>query len=257
MAAAPTADTIVETTAEEIMSGSLVAGDKLASERELAARYGVGRPLIREALRSLAELGLIETRPGRGTFVRAGHDAGAHRQADISLRRRGVTARQLSEARILLESGAAGYAAARATDEDLERLEAGLKRLEETDGVDHVRADLAFHLAVAASSHNPVLQMMLESIGVPTVALMLRSVGDSKVMRRSQPYHRAVLDGIRNRDPEAAADAMREHLSVAQDLYGKDYERSVDSLAQRALGLLGARTGLDDLVSGVLAERGG
>jgi GntR family transcriptional repressor for pyruvate dehydrogenase complex len=257
MAAAPTADTIVQATAEEILSGGLRAGDKLDSERELATRYGVGRPLIREALRSLAELGLIETQPGRGTFVRAGHDAGAHRQADISLRRRGVTARQLSEARILLESGAARYAAARATDEDIEHLETCLRRLDETEGVDHVRADLAFHLAVAASAHNPVIQMMLESIGVPTVALMLRSVGDPKVMRRSQPYHRAVLDGIRNRDPDASADAMREHLTVAQELYGKDYERSVDSLAQRALGMLGARTGLDDLVSGVLAERGG
>jgi GntR family transcriptional repressor for pyruvate dehydrogenase complex len=255
--AAPTADAVVQAIAEDILAGQSRPGDKLESERELAVRFGVGRPLIREALRSLSELGLIETLPGRGTWVRAREDAGAHRQADIALRRRGVTARQLSEARILLEAGAARYAATRATEEDIQRLEAALERLDATEGVDHVRGDLAFHLAVAAAAHNPVIEMMLESIGVPTVALMIRSVGDPKVMRRSQPYHRALLEAIRNRDPDAAADAMREHLTVAEQLYGRDYERSVDSLARRALGMLGARTGLDSLVSGVLAERSG
>ena len=77
--------------------------------------------------------------------------------------------------------------------------------------------------------------MMLESIASQTVALMVRSVGDPKVMRRSQPYHRVVLDGIRRRDPEAAArrDA-RAPDAWRSDLYGKDYERSVDTLAQRA-----------------------
>ena len=89
---APSADSVVRSMSEEILSGALAPGDKLPSERELATRFGVGRPLIREALRSLAELGLIETIPARGTFVRAGSDTRADRQAGIAIRRRGVTA---------------------------------------------------------------------------------------------------------------------------------------------------------------------
>ncbi len=96
---------------------------------------------------------------------------------------------------------------------------------------------------------------MLESIAVPTAALMFRSVGDREVMDRSQRYHRIALDAIRAGDPDAAAEAIRAHLTVAQDLYGPDYERSVDELARQALTQLGARTGLDDLVDRVLSAR--
>ena len=252
---APTADRVVQSTAEDILSGRLAAGAKLPSERELAQHYGVGRPLIREALRSLAEMGLIETVPARGTFVRAVDDPASHRQGGIAIRRRGVTAHQLSEARILLETSAARYAAERATDEDLARLRTALERVDASTSMQHVADDLAFHLEVASAAHNPVLEMMLESIAVPTAALMVRSVGDPGVMRSSQPYHRTCLEAIERRDADAAAEQMRAHLTVAQDLYGDDYERSVDELARHALDHLGATTGLDDLVDRVLAVR--
>jgi DNA-binding FadR family transcriptional regulator len=251
----PSADTVVRTTAEEILSGRLRAGDKLPSERALAVRFGVGRPLIREALRTLAEMGLIETVPSRGTFVRAGDDPLAHRQGGMAIRRRGVTAQQLSEARILLETGAARYAAERATEADLGRLHVALERVDGSEGIEHVADDLAFHLEVAAAAHNPVIDMMLESIAVPTAALMVRSVGDTGVMQRSQPYHRACLDAIVRRDPDGAAGAMRAHLTVAREMYGADYERGVDELAGRALAKLGVRTSLDDLVDQVLVAR--
>ena len=252
---APSVDSVVRSMSEEILSGTLASGDKLPSERDLATRFGVGRPLIREALRSLAELGLIETIPARGTFVRAGDDSRVDRQAGMAIRRRGVTAHELSEARLMLETGTARQAAQRATPEDIERLEAILDVLDHSSGAEHVERDLAFHLEIAAAAHNPVVEMMLESIAVPTAALMFRSVGDRQVMDRSQRYHRVALDAIRAGDPEAAAEAIRAHLSVAQDLYGPDYERSVDELARQALAQLGARDGLDDLVDRVLSAR--
>jgi GntR family transcriptional repressor for pyruvate dehydrogenase complex len=252
---APTADSVVRTIGDEIVSGTLQAGDKLPSERELAIRFGVGRPLIREALRTLSELGLIATVPARGTFVRSGDDTRADRQAGIAMRRRGVTAHELSEARLMLETATARQAARRATPTDLDRLESILVVLERSEGVEHVERDLAFHLELATAAHNPVVEMMLESIAVPTAALMFRSVGDRAVMDRSQPFHRIALDAIRTRDPEAAAEAIRAHLTVAEELYGVDYERSVDELALRALSQLGARTGLEDLVDRVLSAR--
>lgn len=254
---APNARRITQTIADDIVSARLRPGEKLPSERALAVRFGVGRPLVREALRSLGELGLIETHAGRGTFVRASEVAGVHRQVGLAIRRRGVTAAELSEARIALESEAAGLAAERATAADIERLEAALDDLEHAQGVAHVQRDLAFHLAIAAAAHNPVIEMMLESIAPLTVALMTRSVGDPQVMRRSQPYHGVALEAIRRHDADAARAAIVAHLSVARELYGDDFERSVDSLAQRAMQERGALTSLDDVVTQVLAERAG
>ena len=155
----------------------------------------------------------------------------------------------------MLETATARMAARHATATDIGRLDAILEQLEHSEGIEHVERDLAFHLEIAAAAHNPVVEMMLESIAVPTAALMFRSVGDPKVMDRSQRYHRVTLDAIRTRDPDAAAEAIRAHLTVAQDLYGPDYERSVDELARQALTQMGVQTGLDDLVDRVLTAR--
>jgi DNA-binding FadR family transcriptional regulator len=181
--------------------------------------------------------------------------AGVHRHVGIAIRRRGVTAAQLSEARITLESEAASLAAERATASDIERLEAALRELDSAQGIAHVQRDLAFHLAIGAAAHNPVIEMMLESIAPLTVALMTRSVGDPEVMSRSQPYHGIALQAIRRHDPDAAQAAIVAHLTVARDLYGDDYERSVDSLAQRAMEERGALASLDDVVTQVLVTR--
>jgi DNA-binding FadR family transcriptional regulator len=251
----PNARRIARAIADGIVAGELRPGDRLPSERALAARYGVSRPLVREALRSVEELGLIETRPGRGTFVRSEAASGVHRGVGVAILRRGVTAQQLSEARLTLEGEAASLAATRATPDDLTRLEAALERVEQSDSVEHVRNDLAFHLAIAGAAHNPVIEMMLEAIAPQTVALMLRSVGDPDVMVRSQPYHRIALEAIRRGDGEAARAAIHAHLGVASELYGDDFDRSVEELAGIALRRLGSLTSLDDIVTAALRSR--
>jgi GntR family transcriptional repressor for pyruvate dehydrogenase complex len=251
----PNARRIARAIADGIVAGEYRSGDRLPSERALAARYGVGRPLVREALRSVDELGLIETQPGRGTFVRSEAASGVHRGVGVAILRRGVTAQQLSEARLTLEGVAASLAATRATPGDLASLATALDRVEHSDSIEHVRNDLAFHLAIAAAAHNPVIEMMLEAIAPQTAALMLRSVGDQEVMVRSQPYHRVALEAIRRGDGEAARSAIHAHLGVASELYGDDFDRSVEELAGIALRRLGSLTSLDDIVADALRAR--
>ena len=117
----PNARRIARAISDGIVAGEPPPGDMLPSERTLATTYGVSRPLIREALRSVEEMGLIETRPGRGTFVRSEAAPGVHRGVGVAILRRGATASQLSEARITLECEAASLAATRATPADLAR----------------------------------------------------------------------------------------------------------------------------------------
>src|SRR5215213_6954504 len=89
---------------EQILAGNLAVGAKLPSERQLAERFGLSRPLVREALRGLVERRLVEVEPGRGAFVRGAHATDAAHELGLLVRRHPATPRQLVEARTMLES---------------------------------------------------------------------------------------------------------------------------------------------------------
>jgi GntR family transcriptional regulator, transcriptional repressor for pyruvate dehydrogenase complex len=250
-------DVIAGALAEQVLSGEIAAGERLPSERRLATGFGASRPMVREALRSLVERGLIEVRPGRGAFVRDDPGPRRFQPLDVEYRRRGTTARQLSETRIMLESEAAALAAVRADADDLMILETALKSLETSPTpLDRVRDDLAFHAAIVRASHNPVIETMFASIQALTVELMVRSAGDPEIIRQSDPFHRVAFEAIRGRDADAARAAIRAHLGIAASTYGDDYDRSLDTTAARALSLIGSGAGLDEFLRGILPDAG-
>ncbi len=238
-----------------IIGGEFAAGAKLPSERQLVQQSGLSRPLVREALRRLEERRLITIEPGRGSFVRDEQTLDAGRSMDLVYRRHAVTARQLVEARIMIESEAAARAADRATEEDLAAMRWTLERLDTTSSrVERVRYDLGFHLSVIRAAHNPVVEAMFGSIASLAVEQMLRSVTDGEIRDRSHPFHHAAYEAIRAGDVEAARQAMVDHLRVADDTYGVDYDRPLDVMAHQALQrVLGDGVGLQTLVEDILA----
>src|SRR5258707_14177863 len=248
-------DGIVSALAERVLSGALVAGDRLPSERHLALEFGASRPMVREALRSLTERGLIRVEPARGAFVRGDSGPRPYPPLDLEYRRRGTTARQLSETRLMLESEAAGLATEHANADEVAALETPLDRPEASaTPLDRVRNDLAFHSALVAASHNPVIETMFSSILGLTVELMVRSAGDAEIVRQSNPYHRIAFEAVRDRDAEAARAAIRAHLGIAAMTYGEDYDRSLDTTAARALRLIGSGAGLEAFLRSVLPD---
>lgn len=250
-------DTIADELAERIVEGRWPVGGRLPAERRLAEEFGASRPVVREALRSLVERGLVEVYPGRGTFVRGPGTPPSYPPIDFHFRRSGVTARQLSEARIMLETEAAGLAAERATDADIDRLRGSLTRLDHAGSpIEHVRADLSFHLALAGAAHNPVIETMFRSIAGLAVELMVRSAADPEVLARSAPFHRRALEAVEGRDPDAARAALWAHLSVAGETYGEDYDRSLGATAFQALRLIGPARDLDSFVRSVVPGAG-
>jgi GntR family transcriptional regulator, transcriptional repressor for pyruvate dehydrogenase complex len=246
-------DGIVAAIADRVLSGALVAGDRLPSERQLAVEFGASRPMVREALRALTERGLIRVEPARGAFVRGDAGSRPYPPLDLEYRRRGTTARQLSETRSMLEAEAAALATEHATATDLAALEAALQRIEvSATPLDRVRNDLAFHAAIVTASHNPVIETMFSSILGLTVELMVRSAGDAEIVRQSNPYHRIAFEAIRDKDTAAARAAIRAHLAIASSTYGEDYDRSLETTAARALRLIGSGAGLEDFLRSVL-----
>lgn len=249
----PTRAGLSATWESDILSGRVTAGEKLPSERELATKHGVSRPVVREAMRTLIERHLVEVVPGRGTFVRGTRTSDVAPGMEALLRRRQPTPRDLVEARTTLECTAAALAASRSDEADRAAMANAIARLDAaSDLIERVRYDLAFHLAVARAAHNPVIDTMFSAISGLTIELMLRSLADPVVVPVSLPYHGAIVDGIRSRDVEGARRAMADHLAVASRTYGEDFDRSLESVARRELArLLDPGVALEDLLATV------
>ena len=244
-------DAIALALEERVLSGALAAGDRLPSERDLAVEFGASRPMVREALRSLTERGLIEVEAGRGAFVLGERGPRRFQPMDLEYRRRGTTARQLSETRRMLEAEAAALATEHADADDCrgprEPLWSGWSRA--PTPLDRVRNDLAFHTALVAASHNPVIETMFASIQVLTVENMVRSAGDPEIVRQSEPYHRLAYEAIRARDPIAARAAIEAHLERRRiGPTAMTTIEALDTTAERALRLIGSGDGLDEFL---------
>jgi len=208
----------VETLARRILSGEIPEGgtlDLLALREEL----DVSLTALREALKVLSAKGIIDARQKRGTFVRPraawntlDGDVMRWRSAgpvDLDL------LENLTEVRTIVEPAAARLAAQRANEDDLAALDATLTRMADAaDAADAVAADLGFHRALLAATHNPLLTEM-DRIIANGLAMRDKVVHGAAPTDDPVPSHRAVLDAIRAGDAAAAEQAMRELVAKA------------------------------------------
>lgn len=194
-----------------IEENDLPVGTKLPAEAALARRYGVSRSVIREALRSTNALGLTDTQTGRGTFVVADRV----RSEPVFGR---YTVQALREARPHIEVPAAGLAAARRTDEQLERLRALVSGMDVVeDPTEWVRLDGEFHLCIAQASGNVVFASVVDDI---REALAEQSKMINTLPRRkdaSGVEHRAIVEAIAEGSTERASAAMADHLKIVEE----------------------------------------
>ncbi|OKJ41602.1 FadR/GntR family transcriptional regulator [Streptomyces sp. CB01580] len=201
---------------EQITGGRWPVGTKIPGETSLAKTLGVGRSTVREAVRTLATLGLLQSRQGAGVFVVADR---VTEDWPTRLRRASVT--DVYEVRMLIEVQAARLAARRRTDEDLVALDAALAARRAAGGgadAEFVDADIALHAAVVAAAHNPVLTDLFGEFA-PALRQGLIDLVDLLGLRREDPDHgdathdalvRAVVAG----DAESAGRAAQAELEA-------------------------------------------
>lgn len=199
---------------EYILQQELQPGDALPSERELSQTLGVSRPTVREGLRSLAMMGLVEVRTGEGTFVRS-IDLGKQIK-DLSplLLSDNQNILDLQEVREALEVMAAGRAALHITDEQLAAMEVNLAAYAEVleRGEYDVDLDVAFHNLIYSAAQNKFLQQLADSI--TDLVHIIRVTGLQSLSRplESVYQHRDIFHALKARDPMAATSAMRVHM---------------------------------------------
>ncbi|WP_199826325.1 FadR/GntR family transcriptional regulator [Streptomyces sp. SBT349] len=198
-----------------IVDGQLEPGQRLPTERELAVRLGMSRSSMREAIRALTVLGVLEARHGSGIYVTQLEASDLLETlgvvADLS---RGPQVVELLEIRRALEATAAALAAARINPEQLAEVETHLTAMYATEDPGEIIAhDLDFHRAVAAATGNLTLAAILEGLSSRTVrARVWRGYQEEGAFDRTRHEHRRIFQALQARDPEAARAAAAAHV---------------------------------------------
>jgi GntR family transcriptional repressor for pyruvate dehydrogenase complex len=213
-----------------IATGRLKPGEKLPSERDMAADMGVSRQSIREAINKARTVGLIDVRHGGGTVVVSSITEQLKAPLSILLEEQAEKIFEFLEIRALFEGWCAERAAGTAKAGDLRAMAAHLREMShlEPGGAPWERSDLAFHSAIAAASHNLVAIHIMEGL-----KSSFNSYFKAKKLalgpERKDPLHQqhtAIYEAIRKRSPDKAGLRMREHLEYVAEVIRRDFVRT-------------------------------
>jgi GntR family transcriptional regulator, galactonate operon transcriptional repressor len=213
---------VLATLGREIAQERIPAKAALPPEPELEARFGVGRGVVREAIKALAAKGLVSVRPRHGTHVRPRHEWSLLDRDVLSwLVGKDEPDRNLllaiQEVRSIIEPAAAALAAQRSTRNDRLRINAALTAMETAkDQASALVADKAFHLAILDATHNPVLQGFRGAIDTILGTVFTVAVGSASWFRENLPNHAAAARAIESGEPEKARHAMEPVLGYTK-----------------------------------------
>jgi GntR family transcriptional regulator, transcriptional repressor for pyruvate dehydrogenase complex len=212
----PVTDVAIDKIKEMIVSGELAPGDRLPKEAELAQRLGLSRSSLREAVKALCLIRVLDVRQGDGTYVTSLEPRLLLEALNFIVDfHRDDTMLEFLRVRRILEPAATAMAAERVTEEDVK----GLRVLLDSIGPDPaaeelVENDMEFHRRIVASSGNSVLSSLLESMSGPTTrARVWRGLTQTGATARTLAEHRAILDALAAHDPEVARSWATVHIA--------------------------------------------
>jgi GntR family transcriptional repressor for pyruvate dehydrogenase complex len=203
-----------------VVNGTWKAGDRLPPERELCQQFGIARTSLREALKAMELVGMLDSRVGDGTFVCPRSEflsrpllwafTGTDHEELV----------EIMEARTVVEEALAGLAAERASADEISAIKVTITQMREVIAAESsiLEADMSFHLAVAAAAHNEVLRNAVQLLRNITRQWLKYKVQMPNVAAAVLKRHEAVYRAIASRKPKAARLAMRRHLEETQQL---------------------------------------
>jgi GntR family transcriptional regulator, transcriptional repressor for pyruvate dehydrogenase complex len=203
-----------------ITSGRLKVGDRLPAERELAKTLEVGRSTVREAIRAMESLGVLQARPGEGTFLVALPGDPPPDPVSANAFKSWDNQRKLFEVRMVIEPDLAALAARRASFDQISKMREILLQQEEIvkQGSTGIESDSTFHFLLAEAAGNDILLRIMDSL-----MDLLRETREASLQTGGRPsrslkQHRAILRAIESRDPRTAEQKMREHITEMEQL---------------------------------------
>jgi len=213
-------DEAIEKLRDMIVSGRLKPGDRLPREADLATSLGLSRSSLREAVRALSLVRILDVRQGDGTYVSSlAADSLLDALSFIVEFHHDASVLELLEVRRILEPAASARAAVLIDDASLASLEEILDRSTPDSAVEElVRNDVEFHRAIAVASGNTVLASLIESLSGPTQrARVWRGITQEGALARTLAEHRSIFGAIRAHDPELARTWATVHIAGVED----------------------------------------
>ena len=212
-------ESIIESIKSDIISGKISSGEKLPPERDLAKQFGVSRTSIREALRTLEILGVIESIQGSGNFIAGNYTKSLIESMSMMFLLQQFDSLQISELREALETKAALLAVDNITEVQMKRLEEIVKEMSTTTNENEsVKLDIELHYTIAAASHNSIIIQILnileELINIYIKDRRMEILSDSKNVSRLQKIHEEIIYGIKSKDSQATYQAIMQHFSI-------------------------------------------
>ena len=210
---------IIETFKQSIIQGDLVPGQRLPSEAELVEQLGVGRGTLREAMKKLEALGVVNIQRGDGTYIVDKPSSALLSPLEFALMLEARVGVDLVELRSLIEVGYCQLAAHKATEEDWERIEAAQRAYAdyansvERDVDLHTKLDLNFHFAVIDATHNPLVISVAQTVEKIFFASIRSTLTKSAGREYGIEAHRSVVQAMRSYNPEEIRRAVVDSLS--------------------------------------------
>lgn len=215
-----TAEEVVERLREMIHNGELTAGDRLPPERDLAKLLGVSRPTLRAGIRSLATVGILQSRQGAGTFVAERDESPTLDGSPLKMLSalHGFTSDEMFEARLALEMSVAALAATRSTSEQMTLMAEQITGMYASldDPGQYLVHDMKFHQTIAAASGNRILTSLMNMVATILFDARSKTVHRALDLKESAEQHHNIYRAMRERNPEAARQAMHDHLTETQ-----------------------------------------
>lgn len=236
----PGSDRILAYFKERMLLGDLKVGDRILPERELAAELNVGRPLLREVLRSLSMLGLLDMRQGSGTYVSKADIRVLSDFFTFCLSQEQDILDDVMQARMAIECQAIRLACSRANESDLSRIGQWLRVLIETLGDPEAggKADFMFHQSIVAASHSRALTTLYGAIAQllerSHVERRKTTYRNPEIIRDLVEAHREVFLSIVAKDPQQADQRLREHFAIGDEVRQKSLFEAYRSGLEKA-----------------------
>jgi len=208
---------IIEQIQKMIMDGTLKTGDKLPPERELTEQFRVGRPVLREALKALELIGLIERRHGQGNFIVNNIENSLFKPLSLSFKLSNGNIEEVLQLRYIVESYTAGQAATVATKDDVEKLYSIMKDMMEADTeIEKSYFDRMFHYEIASISKNKLIINLLESLSYLLDIFIEKTIrmsffGEDSI-EKIYNEHIRIIRAIETHDRKEAVEATNYHL---------------------------------------------
>lgn len=219
------AEQVYEQIKVEITTGTWKIGERIPKEADLMSQFGISRNTLREAIRALAHIGLLETKQGDGTFVRNDSELKVIMQKRVQE----SSVQEILEIRHALDREAVILACTRRTKKDLQDMDKYMKLcLEASTKKDismFVKADAALHLAIVKAAHNKLLLDMYANI-LEDIQFSITSTTEINPSENKHHGHTALVTAIKARDKESAAHEVTEYITYFQQVASKNGENN-------------------------------